>query len=621
MSTTNQIETLAKSQIEIALNDIPNIETAFNTKDKFVSFDGNIIVYKPNKSSTAKKENILGMLPSQIKGRTIEKLPKPGRHTFTIDKEDMRVYYLESGVVYFIVIFSKKDKLKFRMYYNYFSPYHLKAKYRDINKSGKFIFFEFTADAKTKFYGYCKNLLKVRSQQGILCQRPIEDQNTGEEDNQESFDTYCFNGSTDDAIFFDITIHKESERNGKMTIVTNSRDWRSLTKVRDWIPSVVLKNGLTIPIEKPLNGTFSIHEIKNASFKFSSVSGEIFYTHQTFEKFDNHVKANLSECLELLFFEKRMTANLKKSGTLSERITAISFLNTLAMDELLINEKPFKLKIPKRGIVRDLPEIFKSVMKIDMFLKEVPILSSLRQKRISRDGINYLERLSDEYYGIYESTDEIGYELCQREIETISIVLIKHTFMENGKKVQRFYNPFDGDVDNRIKIWLLNSDDEVIADKISFFCTVSIDFWEMAMNLDIDIVLNSICSLDLKNNAIRDKINLLVLSLLSAYDNVARENILSLAWKIIEKLDSYKDLDDDCIHINFLQTKKRIIGELDSNDITWLISRIQDQYKNTPIECASLILLGHKQAAKEKLAILSKPEREQILDYPIAHFL
>jgi len=622
MSSTNQIENLAKSHIETELNEIPNIETAFSAKDKFVSFDGNIIIYKYNKSSTTKKENILGMLPSQIKGRTFDKLPKPGSHAFSVDKEDMKVYYRESGVIYFIVTFLKNDNSKYRIYYNYLAPANIKDKYKNCGKSARFTFFEFTADAKTKFYSYCKNLLKVRRQQGILSQRPIEDQTICEDEKQETYDTYCFNGSTDDAIFFDITFHKESEKNGKMTIITNSRDWRSLTKVTDWIPSVILKNGLTIPIEHSINGTFSIHEIGSTSLKFTNTSGKFFYTQQTFVKIDNYLKVTLSECLELLIYEKKVTANLNKLGTLSERITAIFFLKSLASNELLINDKPFKLKdIPKKGLIRDLPEIYKSVTRIDLFVNEIPVLSSLREKRLSDDIKNYIERLSEEYYSISESTDDIGYEFCQKKIDTISIVLLKHTYLENGKKVQRFYDPFDGEIDNRIKIWLINSKDEIIAEKVSFFCTVSIEFWELAMNLNIDIVFNSISSLDFENKAIRDKINFLVLNLLTAYDNVNRENILSLAWKIIEKLDSYKDIDEDCFHINLLQTKKRIIGELDSNDITWLISHIQDQYKNTPIECAALILLGHKQAAKEKLAILPIPEREQILDYPIVHFL
>jgi hypothetical protein len=422
-------------------------------------------------------------------------------------------------------------------------------------------------------------------------------------------------------VFYNILLDKESESKGKIIIRTNTRDLRSLSDVKDWIPSAILKNGFTIPIEQSSIVKFSIHEIRNESLNLSNVAGELFYTRQRIEKIDDYLKVTLSECVELLIYEKQITANLNDLGTLADRITAISFLNSLVNNELLIDEKPLSFKdFPKEGLAKKLPEIYESAMRIDRLLNDIPILSSLRQKKLSADEINYLEHLSGEYYNISETTDEIGFELQQKEIDTISIVIIKNIYLDNGRKLRRFFDPFGGEVDSRIKICLIHDEEEKIAEKLSFFCVVDADFWELAMNLNEDIVVDSVFSLNFENKAIREKINFLVLNLLSAYDNEKRENILSLAWKIIEKLVGYGDEDEQYLHINYLQTKKRLFGEFDSDDIAWLMSHIEGQYDKTPIGCACLALLGHKKAAKERLDALSKSDREQITNFPITYF-
>ncbi len=55
MSNSNQIENLAAGQVQTLLNTIEGIDTAINTKDKHLSFDGYIVLYN---SSIFKKSNV-----------------------------------------------------------------------------------------------------------------------------------------------------------------------------------------------------------------------------------------------------------------------------------------------------------------------------------------------------------------------------------------------------------------------------------------------------------------------------------------------------------------------------------------------------------------------------------
>ena len=74
------------------------LESAITVNDKGVSFDGHINVFK---TAVFKKADYLGMVPVQVKGKSVRKL-SPFQSTFPVKLDDLRNYYSEGGVIYFV---------------------------------------------------------------------------------------------------------------------------------------------------------------------------------------------------------------------------------------------------------------------------------------------------------------------------------------------------------------------------------------------------------------------------------------------------------------------------------------------------------------------------------------
>lgn len=625
MANRNQIETSAVSVITSILNRIDNIDTEFHSKDKNISFDGDLILYK---SGIFKKTNYLGKLRVQIKGRTINQLPKPGKHNFSIDNDDAKIYYSEGGVFYFIVLFQKKDISSYKIYYKFFSSQQIRNRFLEMKKNnhksvGTFIFFELNEKSKSNFYQYCIECIKLQKKQMPLTENPIDTiYKTFDLEKANSLHLFGF---TENAKFYEIVVIGGAFHPKELLISTNDADLDSLYSVDEWNTSVCIYDGIEIPVWFQ-DSKFSITVKKIVIHNFRNGEGKIFSTKQSILKRSEHeYEIDVLPCLTIKTKGNRFTYNLTTKGSLIDRINAINILYAVYCDDLYIDSikmsfHPKSIKKEEKeffSIIPDLHAYSESILKVCEY---IPVLEQVLYREFNREESDQLYQLSNLLNNNHEaSEEELG--LSHYQIGGIDIILLYYKVLENGKKVWKYCNPF-----NTIGIQLYYSYTENQTQKfepITLFTIFNSDSWLKSMNLNREAVVRSIDPLDISKIHTREKLNNLVLNLIAAFDQSSNEEFLNLAEKIIQKIDEAPNRED-YIHINFLQIKIRKEKSLNHKDRTWLnelLDNIEGDDQSEALYCSSLILLGRFNEASKLLATMNQEEKKRITEYPIITLL
>lgn len=112
------IETLKKV---IRLHD--GMDELLQSDDKVPSWDGDIILYS---NKDLKNENIMHRIPTQVKGKNNEDLLNRNRITYPVEYKNLRNYFNDGGVCYFVIIISD-DGEKANIFYNALTPIKLKS--------------------------------------------------------------------------------------------------------------------------------------------------------------------------------------------------------------------------------------------------------------------------------------------------------------------------------------------------------------------------------------------------------------------------------------------------------------------------------------------------------------
>ena len=115
MANNRKIETLGVSYLSTFIDKHELLQSYFDRNDKTPVWDGEIHVLK---SSSEKKDEILGKVPVQIK-TTRQK--KDVLKSFPLDARDLELYKSNGGVVLFVVWLSENNDLR-EIYYKSLPP-------------------------------------------------------------------------------------------------------------------------------------------------------------------------------------------------------------------------------------------------------------------------------------------------------------------------------------------------------------------------------------------------------------------------------------------------------------------------------------------------------------------
>lgn len=152
----SKIEERAIGVLKNIINEHPTMESGINHGDKYMSWDGSIIIYKPG-SKIRTKETYDYDIPVQIKGRTdgVVKYLNKTTITYGVDIRDLKLYYEQRGCLYFIVFFDETAK-RGEVFYASLFPSKLKSYLEnDSNKGKKKLSIDFTHLNKDANELYC----------------------------------------------------------------------------------------------------------------------------------------------------------------------------------------------------------------------------------------------------------------------------------------------------------------------------------------------------------------------------------------------------------------------------------------------------------------------------------
>ncbi len=99
------------------------MDELLQSNDKGPSWDGDIILYS---DKDLKNENIIYRIPTQVKGKNNENLLKRSGITYPVEYKNLRNYFNNGGVCYFVIIISD-DGEKANIFYNALTPIKLKS--------------------------------------------------------------------------------------------------------------------------------------------------------------------------------------------------------------------------------------------------------------------------------------------------------------------------------------------------------------------------------------------------------------------------------------------------------------------------------------------------------------
>lgn len=618
MLSNNQIEILARAEVEGILNRIDSIETDIPAKDKKLGFDGELLIYMNSKAS--KKSNI-GRLRVQVKGRSISKLPPESRHKITIDTDDAKIYYTEGRVLYFQVYFSKPNAENHKTYYRFLSPQDLKSRFLDSQKKGRktigsFSFFELNSASFNGLHKYFQECIQISKTQMSITHEPITNEfQTFDPSNATALRMY---GLAERGKYYEVFFNGNPNHPDDISILTNDRNLESIDSIESWNTTAYLLGNIQIPayLKEFQNMRIRFSQIRNLIF--SNTEGVIYSKEQTtYKHCDGSMRMKINPCVEITITQEKFKFSLLEKGTLGERITGIKILHSLYNNDLLVDGHRFIYEHNSTGKTPiELSKAFQTTERIAKICEDIPILGKFL-------SLPYNQRISEQLYKAYllvaepqkNPGENAGFKLLV--IEDISIILFYYVENSNKETVWRYINPF-----TPLGIALHMRVEEKTQEKYiptSIFCYFTVFEWIKSMNFDYEYALSSIKSLNLEEAAIQDILNKTTLELLTAFDTSGNVSFLNLANETIRLIQAHAK-EDSLIHFNLLQTQFRFNEELTSNDQAWLRNIISTSSSKAMI-CGSYILLREPDHAKEIFKSLSKDEKEMIEGYPIMNLL
>ena len=128
MRDSDSIESLAVGPVRDAISRCPYAKEDIKTNDKSPSWDGDIYIYS---KSGKKKEDLLGIIHSQVKGREVDTLSSD-IITYPAEVSDLKNYLNNGGTLFFVVEIDPNDERK--IFYSTLLPIKLQVLFDEIKE-------------------------------------------------------------------------------------------------------------------------------------------------------------------------------------------------------------------------------------------------------------------------------------------------------------------------------------------------------------------------------------------------------------------------------------------------------------------------------------------------------
>lgn len=548
--------------------------------DKEPSWDGDIYLYNSN---DLKSEHIQCRVPVQVKGKNDGKLLKRNSITYPVEYKNLRNYFNDGGVCYFVIAISD-DGEKNAIFYNALTPIKLQALLKGTEK---------------KKPGQTKNITLMRLKNNdknalyrILLQfgHDSKEQGTGE------------------LVRKSIAL-KDMEKIDSIRVTSFISDreetLKNVASGEICLFGHLQGTDIWLPFSYDMQRQIEMCECVKREESFG-IDGVAYYNNFEVRKnADNTMNIELSENLMINISKSKV--NFVPRSELEQIVKDIRFLEAMNQGKALYigNKKLCEYANP----VWD-DELKKTISDFKIIQLAVGKFGISLNKRIDDfteddwKSLNELERL---YQGKIKPNKDFSWYMWWWQGNVVPFFIVLD---DNGETL----------VENAVsfkKLRIILRDESEQEFQIPAFAAFKRDVWEKLYDVDESILLNELEKSEF-NMLTEGKVSSMFVELLAAYDITKNEKYYDMAKLISNKLLDVSPQNEYWI-INKLQLLKRK-RELSEEELQEL-EKIEEQTKDKQVICAANILLDNKRKAHKKIEELSKEEKEVFMNYPIYNLL
>ena len=578
---SNAIEKIAVCSLNLAITQCEFLRAEISENDKTPSFDGHIELYG---KTGHKKSDWIGRCDIQVKGKTIGNKQFKDSITYPAEVDDLRNYFKNGGVIYFVVGINKKNANKHQIYYCSLLPFDLKQ-----------IITQLEPNQKTKNIELGK---------------------------------FPTNSDQIKQIFTDFLFHRRHQFNS-----TNIADYKSsntsdaVVTYKIWTNSIsamynkpnyiyqILPNNMSIPFGKMILEELSV---ENASLDIS-IDGKVYFQNATisFTKRNqiHNIHINAGLCIKS---DEKNLANVKITlkCTISQYIKNLEFIlalikgKTLKIGNLAIGNNP-----QFNHNVTDVEKELDFYRKIEKLLKRLNIKKEVKVRELT-DVM--FPRLAFLYDAIIEKKtfkeNDTASAITPVDIGAIKCFILR--VKKNENEVE-YINPFEN---YNLKFEMDMFSNETKLNNERFSASLFVIFNESDFlkydNINYDTMFKDIISTEY-SDSYGQAINYFILNLLCAYDKKKDEEMLHCAIKTASWL-----YEKDNTEVNFLNKMQALYRRrsLSEEEIEKIL-QIKEATNNNEIIIGCSILLGETHTCNYYMKKLSQERREEFFIYPISHLL
>lgn len=582
------IETLAVNAVRDSIAVCDYMEPYLNDNDKTPSWDGDIYIYT---TPDRKKENLRGLIKSQIKGKEQSNL-SINIISYPVSVIDLKNFLRTGSTIYFVVYISS-NKVDRQIYYNDLNPVKLKHYIKIAKgKTIKIPFKRFPNDAVGKT-DICVNLY---------------DDGVKQMSHQEHIISF--------------------EELQNRSIAKIDLSYTSYAKEAPDIVQLMLDNSASIyvqlensDISYPLDTTDLELQIEFKRDLTVRVGETTFYSNIIAKRTANKLTIRVGDSLDIVYNKdtRLITFNYRLTQSLRNAVVDLAFMNAV------MDAKEFWINNTLYGIPEGIVSNYNREWGSSTLASMVDYVKALEILKVEKD-IEW-ETLSAQEHRDFKTIvkalvrNELVYDLndnlppvCIMEIQGIKLLLgVERS--EASSNAWKVYNVFEHPAINNLQ-YRKTENDPILP--TSMYTLLKADDYNSIDNINYETLPETYKCLKDSNPMIVDIVNRDLLIMLLAYDKHPNERLLKAVEDLAKWIlndASFPELPYESRYLNLMQIYKRTRNL--TNEEKEQIYDIYDNAKISDIKVAAALLLEDYVGAKRNFAKMALGEQDLFKTLPI----
>lgn len=548
--------------------------------DKGPSWDGDIYLYD---NSDLKVEHIQYRIPTQIKGKNDKRLLNKKSITFPVEYRNLRNYFRDGGVCYFVIAVSD-DGEKAAIFYNALTPIKLQAILKGSEK---------------KLPEQTKNIPLLRLEKNdkdILYKLLLQFGHDSRE--QGSGELVRKSISANDLKNVD-SIRMTAYTSDKNEILGNVQMgevclFGHLANSDIWVP---------FSYETQTNMEIAQKVKRNESF---GVDGVVYYDNfEVVRKADETVYIRLSENLELRLSENKVHFDPKSD--LETVIRDVRFLEAMQHGSGLYIGKRKVLGYKEQKLGSNLQKAIRDYKLLQLVTNKFGLTIRERIEGFTEDDWKALNELVAIFKGdIVPKHGEVAYHMWWWQGKIVPFIITREDTQQT--QVENIFHP------QQLNVYTHTDEKEY---ELPIYINLTRSVWESLYDVPEEYLLEDLERYEY-NHGTEGNFSLLFVELLSSYDDTGNEKYFNMARLISDKL-IFVSPQNEYWKINKLQLlrRKRPLSEEEMQELE-SIEKISEDRK---VICAVNILLENRRMAQKVLEEMDDEDRGGFVTYPIYNLL